>query len=611
MSNHMQLKYSFINRSNGAQQMCMILAGYKCAIWEDVFQRIVDAIPSYIDVCIMSSGLYDSKLDDISKKNKWSYLYTKKNQISAIQNLAIELHPNAKWIYKIDEDIFLTRGFFERLMESWLYVEKSTDACPSIVAPLINVNGYTYSKILDKCELREKYEQKYGNVKYSSGIEHHKWTREDGDFARYMWGSDEDKLADIDELTRQFNQGPLAISFCPVRFSIGAILFNRDFFEEMGGFPVDSGNGLGIDEERICWFAMNNARPIVVNENIVVGHLGFGPQTTAMMQYYGQNPNIFKSKGIVKDKQEIRIAVSCHKNSIIPESTIYLPIEVGASKRSVHLADCQRDDIGENISNLNYSFSELTAQYWMWKNLDLEFYGQCHYRRYFYLGSKQYEMNDHAQIEEEVLDSVSSSKFVLDNKSLIVEAIENYDIVAPLSWDVSKAPTPQGYKMSVREHMIAYDLISDRDIEQLIEITDKLVPEWATGVRRYLEGREYIGYNCFLMKRELFNKFCEKEFAILLRFAGRDSFEGLEERLCGYLGEILFSVFIKECENNRVRVKRAPLVFFRRTSSVKNIPIQNRPNSGVKRLIPPSRNFINRRFNEVLDAINGIKSCGT
>ncbi|WP_051199634.1 DUF4422 domain-containing protein [Butyrivibrio fibrisolvens] len=602
----MKSKYNFIDRSNGAKQMCMILAGYKEAIWEDVFQRISAAIPSYIDVCVMSSGLYNEELDRISRQNNWSYLYTKKNQISAIQNLAIELHPNAKWIYKIDEDIFITKGFFERLMESWLYVENYTDTCPSVVAPLINVNGFTYIKLLDKCGLRDKFEQKFKEIKYSSGLEHHKWTRDDGDFARFMWGSEAKELSDIDKLTEKFNAEPLSFSYCPGRFSIGAILFHRDFFDEMHGFLVDKGNGLGIDEERICWFAMNNARPIVVNENIVVGHLGFGPQTETMMQYYAKNRDVFREKNTSKAKQKIRVIVSCHKKSVIPMSTIYLPVEVGAANRKEHLVDCQRDDEGKNISKYNYSFSELSAQYWAWKNLDLEYYGQCHYRRYFYFGTEAYRTNDHAQIEESILDAASSKKYLLEERSLINDLSSKYDLIAPLSWDVSMAPTPKGYKKTIKDHMVAYELITERDINCLMELTDQLAPDWSGGLKEYLNGSEYIGYNCFIMKKELFNDFCEKEFSILIKFAERESFEGLEDRLCGYLGEILFSVFVRKCEEDGKRVKRAPLVFFLKTTENKNRDFIEAAQKKYIRFIPPTRKYMNRKFREVREQIDRL-----
>jgi len=46
--------------------------------------------------------------------------------------------------------------------------------------------------------------------------------------------------------------------------------------------------------------------------------------------------------------------------------------------------DVLRDDVGPNIADRNVAYSELTAIYWVWRNVhDLDAVGFCHYRRYF------------------------------------------------------------------------------------------------------------------------------------------------------------------------------------------------------------------------------------
>ena len=81
-----------------------------------------------------------------------------------------------------------------------------------------------------------------------------------------------------------------------------------------------------------------------------------------------------------------RILVAAHKKYGAPSSKLYLPIQVGADGKEC--IGFVRDDSGYNISDLNGSFCELTAAYWAWKNLDCEYIGLVHYRRYFKGGEK-------------------------------------------------------------------------------------------------------------------------------------------------------------------------------------------------------------------------------
>ena len=76
------------------------------------------------------------------------------------------------------------------------------------------------------------------------------------------------------------------------------------------------------------------------------------------------------------NEYKIRIIVAAHKAYEMPVDEIYLPIHVGAmGKASIGY---QRDDEGENISNLNPYFCELTGLYWAWKNLQDDYVGLVH-----------------------------------------------------------------------------------------------------------------------------------------------------------------------------------------------------------------------------------------
>ena len=79
----------------------------------------------------------------------------------------------------------------------------------------------------------------------------------------------------------------------------------------------------------------------------------------------------------------IKIIVATHKKAKMPTQNSYLPIQVGASINPD--LGYTKDNTGENISNKNPYYSELTGLYWAWKNLDSDYIGLVHYRRYFAL----------------------------------------------------------------------------------------------------------------------------------------------------------------------------------------------------------------------------------
>lgn len=298
--------YHFVDRGSGSDKLCIVLAGYKEPLWDSVFSRLACAAPEDMDVCIMTSGLESEQLARIAEEHGWSYLSTEVNHLSLIQNLAIELHPSARWIFKLDEDMFLPRTFFEPLIETYELVERDSYYQPAFVSPLINVSCYGHIRLLEKCDLIDDFRAAdLSDVKVTDGIHHNKRVLEDVAVARYLWGETQPVLRDVDALTSRFMAEDLSYTVCSTRYSIGAILFTRDAWEEFGKFPltfVGSEFGLGDDEEHICHYACFTGRAMVVSENVVVGHLGYGPQTKGMLEYYAAHEDWFAMPANVEEK---------------------------------------------------------------------------------------------------------------------------------------------------------------------------------------------------------------------------------------------------------------------------------------------------------------------
>ena len=281
---------SFEDRQKGHKKMCMVLAGYKSFLYGATMERLKAYIDPDIDVCIITSGIFSEEIQQLCEKENWSYLSTKENNVAIVQNVAIQLHPGAEWIYKLDEDIFITEGFFSNMMIAYEHAD-SGFYNPGIMAPLIPVNGYGYVRILQKLGLVENYTKRFEKPQYSTGPERN--IEGDPQAAQFMWGGLQSSIPSIDEMAKRFQNEPLEERPCPIRFSIGAVLFARSFWEEMRYFTVHTGNGMGYDEEQICQWCALHARPIMVSENIVVGHLSFGPQNVLMKDYFLTHPEKF------------------------------------------------------------------------------------------------------------------------------------------------------------------------------------------------------------------------------------------------------------------------------------------------------------------------------
>lgn len=78
-----------------------------------------------------------------------------------------------------------------------------------------------------------------------------------------------------------------------------------------------------------------------------------------------------------KRSQAMRIFVSAHKPVDLFNSAVLQPVQVGCSMRNDLFPWAWHDNDGENISDQNAMYCELTAQYWAWKNVDAEYYASA------------------------------------------------------------------------------------------------------------------------------------------------------------------------------------------------------------------------------------------
>ena len=247
------------------------------------------------------------------------------------------------------------------------------------------------------------------------------------------------------------------------------------------------------------------------------------------------------------DKQDIRVFVSTHKLVDTFDSDILQPVQVGAARAASRFPTCLQDDAGENISQLNPMYCELTTQYWAWKNVRAEYYGFCHYRRYFDFSDTRHEENAFGEIMDDRICPETQAKYGLTDER-IKAAIEGWDIVTTEVKDLTAFPsgTPTPYKQYA-----AAPYLKIADLDRVIAILKQMHPDYAQDADAFLNGNSSCFCNMFVMRHEVFDEYCGWLFPILEEFCrqtdmSRYSREAM--RTPGHLSERLLNIFLMHAE---------------------------------------------------------------
>lgn len=274
---------------------------------------------------------------------------------------------------------------------------------------------------------------------------------------------------------------------------------------------------------------------------------------------------------------EIAIFVS-HRidlNSKVIDNPMYHPMRCGATYDERPEPNfLPGDNTGDNVSDLRIPFCEFTVQYWAWKNYDAEYYGLCHYRRFLSFSDKIYPSNDYNLRIEKTLDRVSAEKYQLLNYSKMEKDIRDNDVVVGSTFETTKI-TRIHPKSSVMELWLAStNNVNNDAVYLVIDIIREKFPQYAECMDEYLASRFYRGYNCFVMKKEIFNQFSEFLFGVLFEFNERYDFTGLtgnKLRAPGYMGELVFGVFMWYLTTRtEYKVCEKQIVFFENTECESN-----------------------------------------
>ena len=316
---------------------------------------------------------------------------------------------------------------------------------------------------------------------------------------------------------------------------------------------------------------------------------------------------------IFNKKKDLRIFVSCHKEVDLFDSEILQPVQVGAKGASWRFPWALQDDAGENISELNPMYCELTAQYWAWKNVDCGRYGFCHYRRYFNFSNHEFEENEFGEIIDGRINAKSQEKYGLSDENILSQ-VEGCDLVTTKFQDLRKFP---GDFSTPRQHWNDAPDLRDEDLDLMADIINEMHPDYSSACKAYLDGNDTCFCNMFVMTKEIFNDYCPWLFGILEEFCKRCDMKNESKetlRTAGHIAERLLNIYILKHEQDGTnwKHKQVQCVHFEKPDKNK-FPLCNFSESQQKKDVVPvvfasGNNYVPIMTNAIYSMIKNANS---
>ena len=230
------------------------------------------------------------------------------------------------------------------------------------------------------------------------------------------------------------------------------------------------------------------------------------------------------------------------ENYINNNTNLYIPINCGNLKGTNDWCDKHLNyetDFKDNIAHLNPKLNEMTAIWCYWKNLmkDADYVGFQHYRRLFRIE----DLNDIAEYD------------VIDAKPIPMMFNMSYFTGSPIPNFVS-TDIKNGYA-------ICHKIEDWNKMEELLKKTPYYVyfEDWKN------QNSLSSPCNLFIMKKKMFEEYCNFVFPILfdleqkINLEGRD---GYQRRALAFISERLTSLFIYSKKNQGYKSKTIGTMYF-------------------------------------------------
>ena len=273
-----------------------------------------------------------------------------------------------------------------------------------------------------------------------------------------------------------------------------------------------------------------------------------------------------------------KIAVCYHReNDYYLNNDLLIPVFLGGSSHANSML--HYDNTGDNISDKNYLYCELTGTYWLWKNVQADVKGLFHYRRV---------LTDRTSVLKPVKLKLSCHyyklKSLFSNRSFLIQdkrkIRDTNEYMKEAKLFASKIPSlfnnknidllaPTNMVSFIVTNKQRFNEILDRDfIALIIRIVEEQAPKYIDVFKETLSATTMTYANIIVARNAIFDDYCKYLFSVLFAVEKaiidegywHDLHEKSLSRRFGYIGELLTSSFVLYCERDGLNVLKLPVL---------------------------------------------------
>ncbi len=266
----------------------------------------------------------------------------------------------------------------------------------------------------------------------------------------------------------------------------------------------------------------------------------------------------------------IKIFISYKDKHELIKSDILTPIQTGRAIAKKSFAGMLGDDTGDNISESNPRYNELSAQYWVWKHQEEvgnpDYIGFMHYRRHFIFDDNFNTKNKNLWLPGTPVYRIKNfdreCKKNISDENISKMINQGYECYVMKKNDVNLFENNDLY---MKEHYICTIPGARRDVwNKFYNIVKTKYPQYQSILDKFTYGHTMHCCNMFIMTKALFERYSEFCFNILSeleRQVDYKFFDSTEIRFLGYIGEYVLTLFIMILEQENRKIKYLDAIY--------------------------------------------------